>query len=527
MLLSTRKTVGAARPTRRVSAAARTDSAYGPTVIEQPVRTILDWTPEQVASAILQADSGNLTKAADLCERLMCDARIRGILATRTYGMFGLPVEFHGPENQVEALKGTEDDPGQWWTLHPESELARFTGWGIMLGVALAQRVPQKERAVGAPDVPTIRVWHPRWLRFQFGTGEGFPDKWFLMTAQGEIEIHPGDGQWILYCPYGESRPWAEGAWRALAEAWILKQYAKHDRARFTEVAGSPVRVGTAPQGASEKTRKGWQRQLRSMGRDTSMVLPAGYDFKAVSINGTGNAEIFDSSIHLSNEDIAITLTGQLVTTEGTAGFSSGDIHERIAHELTKSTAESLATTLHNQSLKPWAGSNYGTTEQVAYGTWDIDKPEDKKAKAETIGAFADAVSKANGVLASAGKRVNVIEMGEDYGLELEDLPTTKETAPNIPLAPTDVAKVVRVDEARAGAGLEPWGGDDGQLTVTQFDAKNAPPAPSPFGGGGGAPPFGKADGAPAKDDGTPEGEPPPPLPKPKGPKFLQDTEAP
>jgi hypothetical protein len=41
-------------------------------------------------------------------------------------------------------------------------------------------------------------------------------------------------------------------------------------------------------------------------------------------------------------------------------------------------------------------------------------------------------------------------------------------------LAPTDVAVVVTVDEARASQGLPPSIGADGLLTITEYKAKNA-----------------------------------------------------
>ncbi len=41
-------------------------------------------------------------------------------------------------------------------------------------------------------------------------------------------------------------------------------------------------------------------------------------------------------------------------------------------------------------------------------------------------------------------------------------------------LAPTDIATVVTVDEARASQGLPPSTGADGALTITEYKAKNA-----------------------------------------------------
>lgn len=43
-----------------------------------------------------------------------------------------------------------------------------------------------------------------------------------------------------------------------------------------------------------------------------------------------------------------------------------------------------------------------------------------------------------------------------------------------INLTPTDIASIVTVDEARASQGLAGIGGEDGALTVAEYQAKHA-----------------------------------------------------
>lgn len=70
--------------------------------------------------------------------------------------------------------------------------------------------------------------------------------------------------------------------------------------------------------------------------------------------------------------------------------------------------------------------------------------------------------------------------------------PTTKAAdKPNVELAPTDAASVIKVNEARASLGLPALEGEDGELTLAEFKLKSAP---APGGGGGfGKPPGGGA----------------------------------
>jgi len=454
------------------------------TVAQLPTRAVPKWTPESVDAALAAADTGNLQLAADLVETIMTtDPYVVGVLSTRTLGMLRLQLAFKGGSQAArEALAGKPDGTasGEWWTMHPESELAQLMGWGIVLGVGWAQRVPLP-RETGARQLHRIEAWHPRWF-FQ----DVYSGLWRVNHRNGVDEIHMASGQWVRFTPQGHERPWARGAWRALAFAWIVKQFALHDRARFSEVFGTPVRVGTSPEGATERMRTRWLASLKSLGRDSALVLPPGYDLKLVAVGASqGGVEVFEQQIQWADRAIAVALAGQIVTTEGTPGFSSGAIHETIKADIIGFTAAAVSTTLHEQSVRPWAALGFGSPADAPVPQWDTTLPEDQERKAAALRGIGDAIGQLDKVLSPSGVRVDAMRLAEQYGIPTIALPITKTKAPNVQLAPTDVAKVVRVDEARAAAGLGPLGTKDGQLTVSAFaaaeEARIAPPAqPAP-----------------------------------------------
>lgn len=57
---------------------------------------------------------------------------------------------------------------------------------------------------------------------------------------------------------------------------------------------------------------------------------------------------------------------------------------------------------------------------------------------------------------------------------ERADTPVKEIARPDVQMAPTDLAVVITVNEARASAGLPPLDGPDGDLTLAEFKAKNA-----------------------------------------------------
>lgn len=402
-----------------VSAAARNG-----VTMELPTLSVTDWSPESVIAALREADGGMMIRPADLVEAMFGDDRVQGVLSTRTLGLLGLPLQYFGEPGMVAELRGTEalggapGVPGDFSRMYPVAELAKLAMWGILLGLGLGERVPDEERAIGERSAPRLKIWHPRWLRYQW-----FDDTWWLTTKEGEIQLDLTSGRWILYLPYGAHRPWAYGAWRAIALPWILKQFALRDRARHSEVLGSAARVGTAPAGATEQQRRSWLADIKRMARDHAAVMPAGYTISMVEASATARGEIYTTSIEWADRAIAITIAGQFVTTEGTKGFSNGEIHAQIRYDLIQFTAESLSECLYRNGLIFWAIDNHGTTA-APFVRWDCTPPEDKQALATAYGALGDAIQKLDTALAASAKRVDAVAIVSKFGIPIMDLAT-------------------------------------------------------------------------------------------------------
>ncbi len=344
---------------------------------------------------------------SDFVETMMRDDRIMGVLSTRTHGLLGLPLSFKGRNAAaIETLTGVEDEGGEWESMHDESELAKLLGWGLTLGVGLAQRIPLP-RVIGQPHRYKIQTWSPRWLVYYYTPVNGA--HWNLITENGMIPIVPGDGEWILFTPYGQRRPWAEGAWKALELPWLLKHFSLEDRANFSEVLGSPLWLGTTTSGATEKQRARYLSQLRGLGKNGKMVLPQGWDMKLIEAGGSGKSgDVFSQQIHDANEGITIALAGQVVTTEGTAGFSDGNVHDVIKQDLIRFDGKRLSSCLYEQSLKPWARLNYGSATDAPRPKWQTKKPADASEKADGLGKLGDAITKLDAALAAHGMKCDV-----------------------------------------------------------------------------------------------------------------------
>jgi hypothetical protein len=354
-------------------------------LVEPSVRTWLEWTPEQVRAAELLADAGSLRLAADLCDALLADDRVQGVLNVRARGLVGLPLSFEpgvGRKKQagVRYLEAEED----WNHAYPEPEIARLNAWGIMLGVAPGQNV--WERRDNGRVVPVLDPWHPRGLRQDLATGA-----WTIRTADaGDVPLVPGDKRWVLYTPGGAKRPWSQGAWRAVARWGLLKQYAISDwavhgeRARGVLAASPP---GPAPNGALPGTaderrlnRQDLAEDLRRLGRNGAIVLPPGFSLKNVQAEAK-TYETYREQITVANIGIAVALAGQNLTSEIVGGsFAAAEVHKTIANVLLRADALALATCLHDQVLGWWALFNLGAASLAPWPVWDVTPPVDRAA---------------------------------------------------------------------------------------------------------------------------------------------------
>jgi hypothetical protein len=393
-----------------------------------PQLTQTRWALADLEGAIRAADSGQMRIAARLCESLRRDGVIHGVLSTRSLGLVQLPVKFKGDE---ELVKGCEED---FRTTFPNPELALLDSDGTLLGVAVGEFVTVN----GAR--PVLRRLDPQWLWYRWAE-----DRWYYQSIRGLLPINPGDGRWVLHCPGGAVKPWGQGLWMALGRAYIAKEHAYFLRENYSHKLANAARVAVSPSGASDTQQQGWFEKVAAWGVNSVFGARPGYDVKLLESNGRGY-EVFKETIEGCNEEIIITLAGQLVTTTGGSGFISGNMFQAIASDLIQGDGDSLAATLNVQALPWWANARYGAgaMERRISAAWDVTPPQDLNSKATAMTAAATAAKALNEVLASSGKEVDMVEMVRQYGVPTRDRQAPASPAPANDAPATSLRAVTR-----------------------------------------------------------------------------------
>lgn len=376
------------------------------------------WLLEDLEWAIRSADTGQMRIAARLCKSLRRDGVIHGVLSTRTEGLIQLPVRFAGDTDMIAAL---EED---FRAVFPSAELALIAGDGRLLGVGVGEFV----QVAGAR--PVLRRVDPEFLWYHWAE-----DRWYYQSIHGMIPINPGDGRWVLHCPGGQAQPWANGLWMALGRAYIAKEHAFFYRENYSAKLANAARVATSAQGASEAEHQAWFQKVMAWGVNTVFGMKPGYDVKLLESNGRGY-EVFKETIETCNEEIMITLAGQVVTTTGGTGFTNANVFSAIRSDLIQSDADSLAATLNIQGIPVWADERFGQGAGIVVCAWDVTPPKDQNGEAQAMLGVASAIAQMNASLAPYGKQVDAEAIARRYAVPIRDI----EPGPGLAKAPAPAA---------------------------------------------------------------------------------------
>lgn len=308
-----------------------------------------------------------------------------------------------------------------------------------------------------------------------------------------DVPIVHGDGRWIVFSAH-EHEPFKQTA--ALLPAlivWARHAFGSRDWTKGSVAHGAAKVVGEMPAGVALQSGKGeltaeaaaFLTLLRAIATGDAPVgiRPAGA--KTEFLTNTSTAwQVWAELVSNAEKAAARIYLG----TDGTLGSQGGapgvDVTALFGVALTKvkGDAETIERALLTGLIEPWCAVNFGDSTLAPsrrYMLPDADEEAWRAAEGTRRQAFyADvAAAKAGGFVVNQDF---VDAVARVHDVTAPTLPEeTDAKAPTIALAPTDLARVITVNEARASAGLAVLELDgkpdpDGLLTVEAFGAKKA-----------------------------------------------------
>jgi len=313
----------------------------------------------------------------------------------------------------------------------------------------------------------------------------------------GEIPIVHGDGRWIIFQRFAID-PHKHAAILAAAIVWASLAYALRDWAKSSVAHGSAKVIGALPAGVSLQDENGNMTEeasamaelLRAIASSDSPVgiKPAGSEVDFLTNNSTA-WQIFHELVNNGEKAAARIYLGTDGVLGATGGAPGVDIQALFGVAATKVEGDLACLSRGFQTLiDVWTAVNFGDSSLAPrhrYMLPDADADAARASEATRTAAFYEEIklARANGFDVA---QAFVDKVAERHGISAPTLPIEAAKGPSITLAPTDVARVISVNEARASTGLGPLldinGVPDpaGRMTVEEYAAKKAAEAAAP-----------------------------------------------
>ena len=311
-----------------------------------------------------------------------------------------------------------------------------------------------------------------------------------LETATSEsavIQITHGDGRWIVFRKTLD-HPWRGDACILPAGfVWAAHAEGNADWQASSRAHGMAKIMGTMPEGnaigdtdeAGSKTdaTDEFNETLLDVASGDSLVGVIPHGSKAEFIASGSNAwQIFKENI-LSREKAAARIYQGTDALLGSQGGAPGvDVSFLFGVATTKLQGDftAIENGLRSGLYEPWAAINYGDSRYAP--SWKFLLPDpDRDRKREEIAKNNERLTSTIRARREAGLVVDqhaIDDLAAEYGIQpAPRLASIEAQATTIALAPTDIAKVVRVREARAAQGLSPFGDERDDLTLNELEA--------------------------------------------------------
>lgn len=373
-----------------------------------PPSSMTSWDVGTVKAALDEHERGNFSRSALLIDYMGRDDRLWSILMVLVLGVVRLPFSAKPGEGDARvAPAAARAFAADWWTIAPETVQIEAVTWLVMAGVALLELVWDDT------GTPRLRVWHLQYLR-----RDQYAGKWMLTTSDGEIEIRPGDGQWVLLS-LGSDRGWMAGAVRRLAKWWLIREYTSQDWHAHEEVRGGGLRKAIVPEGADDVDVERFVTAIENLGAETTVECrqnEQGKGWDVQLVDATGDASIgFERLLKRCEINYAVGLLGQDMGIEAPGVYVPARAFGKIQLDRAQAIAAILSTAWHDQVSVPWSVYHYDSETVAPWPTLDAEPPVDKSQAADVMGKVLAAVKTAQ----DAAIELDLQELQERYGFAM------------------------------------------------------------------------------------------------------------
>jgi len=455
------------------------------------------WTLEAIRSARDAQLLGRFRMPVRLAESMRTDSALFVAYLNRLAPQRGLPVRLTPANDTARALRIRDEADALYGPrgigAHPD-QIGAIHGELVNHGIAIGYNVATPREDGSRVDFE-LRHWPLEWCRWDAqarmlltrvddGSGSEF-DRTGGIT--GEVPIVHGDGRWSVFRKHAHA-PWKhDAAVLPAALVWADHALGTRDRGRAGTTHGNAKVVGTLPDGIPIDSDEG-RAYLELLKIIASVDAPVGIKpFGATLdyITNTSQAwQIFKEIVDGSDRAASRIYLGQDATlgSNGSAPGVDATALFGVRNDIVESDLRCLERGILTGTIEVWAAVNFGDSTLAPHRDYlipDADEDARRASLAKRTDDFHRAVKESR-ELGFVVDQPAIAALAGAFGVDAPSLEETGKSAPSIALAPTDIARVVSVNEARASAGLGPVllvtgaPDPDGRLTVEEYSAKKA-----------------------------------------------------
>lgn len=348
----------------------------GPTVggVRSPVagHPAQGLTPQRLATILRSAEHGDATAYFELAEEMEeKDLHYLSVLGTR--------------KRQVSQLEITVEAAGDDADSQADAQLLR--DW--LDRDCLHDDLFDIMDAVGKGFSVTELIWEMSEKQWFPARLEWVDPRWLkLDETQREILLRDenGVGQPLDAFKYVVHRVRAKsgslirgGLARAVAWAWMFKNYTIKDWVAFAEVYGMPLRLGRYENGASERDKAILLRAVTDIAGDAAAIVPKSMDIDFIDgKQSNSDGALFRNQADWFNSEISKAVLGQNGTTDmqSGGGYAQSKTLDGVRGDIEADDAKALAATLNRDIGRPMIDLNRGKPKSGRYPRFVVGRAE-------------------------------------------------------------------------------------------------------------------------------------------------------
>ena len=316
-------------------------------------------SPVRLAALLRSAEDGDAEAYLELAEQMEeRDLHYLSVLGTRKRQVSQLPVTIEAATDAAEDQR-IADFLRDWLTRDTlDAEIFDILD-AVGKGFSASEIVWQLDGPLWYPEA--IRSRLPQWFEFDRDTGEAL----LLRGGYGETSVQTTPlppAKFIVHKSAAKSGlPIRGGFARAVAWAYLFKNFALKDWVAFADVYGMPFRLGKYPAQATEEQIDTLFRAVVGMGQDAAAVIPDTMMVDLVDGKANGSADLYERLCDYLDRQISKAVLGQTATTDAdTGGLGSGKEHGDVRADIERADAKALQATLQRDLIMPMVRLNFG-----------------------------------------------------------------------------------------------------------------------------------------------------------------------